>query len=229
MARPRNRRPPPLKLMRTIRLDPSDTFVFERAAEPGEWAVSGAFMFADADPQTLSGKPRAAFRSGFLGVPSLGWSTLVQIVEVDEADRAALVGMLAKQLHERLGAPDLAAARAASEEEVAFAASLCDHPLDTLIAVRRTFEDSAIREAFRTLHPRGTRKPMRAFSLVEVEGEGEEKRTGTCGSDHAREGRAERVLIRKAGAARVAAEIFRAVFPAEGLPDLSGGPRAGIQ
>ena len=54
-----------------------------------------------------------------------------------------------------LGAPDLAAARAAAEEEVAFAASLCDHPQDTLIAVRRTFEDGAIREAFRTLRPRG--------------------------------------------------------------------------
>ena len=34
-----------LKLPRTIRLDPSDTFVFERAAEPGEWAVSAAFVF----------------------------------------------------------------------------------------------------------------------------------------------------------------------------------------
>jgi len=34
-----------MKLIRTIRLDPSDTFVFERAAEPGEWAVSGAFAF----------------------------------------------------------------------------------------------------------------------------------------------------------------------------------------
>jgi len=163
-----------VKLLRTIRLDPSDTFVFERAAEPGEWAVSGAFIFADADPKALDGKPRAAFRSGFLGVPSLGWSTLVQIVDASEDDRAALVDLLAKALHERCGAPDLAAARAAAEEEVAFAASLCDHPKNMLIAVRRTFEDGAIREAFRTLQPRGTRKPMRAFSLIEVEGEEEE-------------------------------------------------------
>ena len=160
-----------MKLLRTIRLDPSDTFVFERAAEPGEWAVSGAFMFADADPDALGGKPRAAFRGGFLGVPSLGWSTLVQIVEADEADRAALVEMLANELKERLGAPDAPAARAAAEEEVAFAASLCDHPRDTLIAVRRSFEDGVIREAFRTLRPRGTHKPMRAFSFLEVEGE----------------------------------------------------------
>jgi hypothetical protein len=162
-----------MKLLRTIRLDPSDTFVFERAAEPGEWAVSGAFMFADADPDTLAGKRRAAFRGAFLGVPSLGWSTLVQIVEASEDDRLALVELLAEQLHARLGAPDLVAARVAAEEEVAFATSLCDHPRDTLIAVRRTFEDGAIREAFRTLHPRGGRKPMRAFSFLVVEGEEE--------------------------------------------------------
>ena len=162
-----------MKLLRTIRLDPSDTFVFERAAAPGEWAVSGAFMFADADPDALAGKSRAAFRGGFLGVASLGWSTLVQIVEATQEDRDRLVDTLGRQLHERLGAPDFAAARAAAEEEVAFAASLCDHPRDTLVAVRRTFEDGAIREAFRTLHPRGTRKPMRAFSFLEVESEEE--------------------------------------------------------
>ncbi|MES1154798.1 MAG: DUF6505 family protein, partial [Pseudorhodoplanes sp.] len=45
-----------MKLLRTIRLDPSDTFVFERAAEPGEWAVSGAFVFSDIDPAALQGK-----------------------------------------------------------------------------------------------------------------------------------------------------------------------------
>jgi Family of unknown function (DUF6505) len=162
-----------VKLLRTIRLDPSDTFVFERAADPGEWAVSGAFMFADADPDALAGKSRAAFRGGFLGVASLGWSTLVQIVEATQEDRERLVDTLGRQLHERLGAPDLATARTAAEEEVAFAASLCDHPRDTLVAVRRTFEDGAIREAFRTLHPRGTRKPMRAFSFLEVESEEE--------------------------------------------------------
>jgi hypothetical protein len=161
------------KLLRTIRLDPSDTFVFGRAAEPGEWAVSGAFMFADAEPASLEGKPRAAFRGGFLGVASLGWSTLVQVVDASEADRAAAVAMLAKKLCEQFGAPDLDAATSAAEEEVAFAASLCDQPRDMLIAVRRTFEDRAIREAFRTLRPRGTARPMRAFSLVPVEGEEE--------------------------------------------------------
>jgi hypothetical protein len=40
-----------LKLPRTIRLDPSDIFVFERAADPGEWAVSGDFVFGTATIQ----------------------------------------------------------------------------------------------------------------------------------------------------------------------------------
>ena len=73
-----------MKLLRTIRLDPSDTFVFDPVAEPGEWAVSGAFAFWGGDPAALEGKARTAFRSGFLGVGSLGWSTLVQIVEASE-------------------------------------------------------------------------------------------------------------------------------------------------
>ena len=172
----------PVKLLRTIRLDPSDTFVFERAAVPGEWAVSGAFLFADADPATLGGKAQAAFRSGFLGVPSLGWSTLVQIVEASDAEYAALVDLLADTFLSRLGAPDCTAAVAAAKEEVAFAASLCDQPHDMLIAVRRSFEDGTIREAFRTLRPRGERQPMRAFSFLEVTGESERDETPESGA-----------------------------------------------
>jgi hypothetical protein len=162
-----------VKLLRTIRLDPSDRFVFERAAEPGEWAVSGGFMFADSDPAALDGKARSAFRGGFLGLPSFGWSTLVQIVVAREEDRAAMVDMLAHYVHKHLGAPSRDEARAAAEQEVAFAASLCEHPQDTLIAVHRTFEDGAIREAFRSLRSRGAPKPMRAFSFLEVEGDEE--------------------------------------------------------
>lgn len=162
-----------MKLLRTIRLDTSDTFIFDPVAEPGEWAVSGAFAFWHRDPETLEGKARVAFRSGFLGLVSLGWSTLVQIVEADEAERAQVVDLLARQLLAHFGAPDLAAARTAAEEEVAFAQSLCNQPIDTLIAVHRTSEDGEVREAFRTLRPREGAKPARAFSFMEVEGEEE--------------------------------------------------------
>jgi hypothetical protein len=160
-----------MKLLRTIRLDASDTFVFDPPAEPGEWAVSGAFAFWGGDPDTLEGKARSAFRSGFLGVSSLGWSTLAQIVDASETERGELVEALALQLMNSFGAPDPAAAKAAAEDEVAFVESLCTQPADTLIAVHRRYEDGAVREAFRTLRPREGTKPARAFSFFEVEGE----------------------------------------------------------
>src|SRR5262249_35463059 len=117
MARSRERKPAKMKLLRTIRLDPSDTFVFERAAEPGEWAVSGALLLRDGAPGNMEGKERAAFRSGFLGVQSLGWSTLVQIVEASDDDRLAAVDMLAKHLVAEFGAPSLDDARVSAAEE----------------------------------------------------------------------------------------------------------------
>jgi hypothetical protein len=162
-----------VKLLRTIRLDPSDTFVFHRAAEPGEWAVCGTFAYWDADPSALEGKARAQFRAGFLGTATLGWSTLVQVVEATEEDRAAEVKTLAQQLRDHFGAPTLAQARAAAEQEVAFAVSLCDHPIDTLIALQRSSQDGDIREQFRILRPRGGPKLLRAFSFLEVEGDAE--------------------------------------------------------
>jgi hypothetical protein len=123
-----------MKLLRTIRLDPSDRLVFERAAEPGEWAVAGGFMFADGDPAALEGKARMAFRSGILGIESFGWSTLAAVAEIDDAERDAIVETLARRFVEQLGAPDLAAARAAAAEEIADTAELAQHPVNTLVA-----------------------------------------------------------------------------------------------
>jgi hypothetical protein len=163
-----------VKLIRTIRLDASDTYVFEKAADPGEWAVSGAFAFWNRDPGVLEGKARTAFRSGFLGVSTLGRSTLVQIVKASEGDRLAVIDSLAKQLVVNFGAPTIEEAVVAAQEEVAFAESLCTQPEDTLVAVYRTFEDGAVRESFRTLRPRNGIKPARAFSFLEVEGEEEQ-------------------------------------------------------
>jgi hypothetical protein len=158
-----------VKLLRTIALDPSDTFVFDVPAEPGDWAVSGAFRFCDRDPAELSGKDRSAFRSGFLGVKSWGWSTLAQIVHATEDDRRALAELLARQLVERFGAPDLAAARLAAEEEVEFAQSLCTYPIGSLIAVHRTASDGEVRESFRRLQLREGQRHGKAFSFMEVE------------------------------------------------------------
>ena len=121
----------------------------------------------------LDGKARTAFRSGFLGVNSLGWSTLAQIVEASAAERAELVELLVGLLVEHFGAPDVTAARTAAEDEVAFAESLCTEPRDTLIAVHRRYEDGAVRESFRTLRPRHGGKPARVFDFFDVEDEDE--------------------------------------------------------
>ena len=164
-----------MKLLRTIALDPSDTFVFEQAAEPGDWAVSGAFRFCDRDPAGLTGKEKAAFRGGFLGVGSWAWSTLVQIVPATAEDRRRLVELLAAQLVDRFGAPDPVTASVAAEEEVAFAESLCTHPVSTLIAVHRTVNDGEVRESFRKLQLRegAGHGHSRAFSFMEVEDDAE--------------------------------------------------------
>jgi hypothetical protein len=161
-----------LKLPRTIRLDASDTFVFPRAAEPGEWAVSGTFLFFGAEVAKLAGKERQAFRAGWLGIDSFGWSTLAVVTQASPEERAAAVDRLAVQLVARCGAPDIETARAAAEEEVAFAQSLCDHEPNTLLGLQRTCEGDSVRESFRTLHRRTSRiEPVSAFRFVEVEEE----------------------------------------------------------
>lgn len=168
-----------MKLPRAIRLDPSDTFIFERAAEPGEWAVSGAFLFAGADPEAMGAKERHAFRSGFLGVGTLGFSTLATVSFASVEERAQAVSTLADSFL-KLGAPDRAEAVKAAEGEIAFAASLCDHPEGTLLAVERRMEDGEVRERFRTLKPREAtpgadrlHAMSRAFTFHEIEGEDE--------------------------------------------------------
>lgn len=172
-----------MKLPRTIRLDPSDSFVFERAAEPGEWAVTGSFLFWDRDIAALTGKDRAAFRAGFVGVESLGFSTLVVVTEVTASEREKAIASLARHVHGKFGAPSLDEAREAAREEIEVAGSLCGHEVNTILALHRTFERGEIREQFRTLRPRDPglkgADPLhahaRAFEFVEVD-EGPEER-----------------------------------------------------
>ncbi len=140
------------RMLRTIRLDVSDTFAFEKAAEPGEWAVPGSFMFWDHDAATLSGQAPVAFRSGWLGLGSFGWSTLAVRRRGDGGGTAAAVEALARHLVDEHGAPGLPQALAAADEEIAFAESCADHPEQTLVVIHRTTgDDGGIREQFRTV------------------------------------------------------------------------------
>lgn len=157
-----------LKLLRTIRLDPSDAFVFTRAAEPGEWAVAGTFLFWEQPLDGLIGKERAAFRSGLLGITSFGWSTLATIVEATEEERDWAVEQLAQQLLQNYGAPSLDAAREAARAEFAYAAELAEPAVGTLVAIHRSVEAGEIVERFRTLLPGTDEKHGRVFSFMEV-------------------------------------------------------------
>jgi hypothetical protein len=164
----------PIKLLRTIRLDPSDGFVFDPSAQPGEWAVPGGFMFWDQEPGELVGRPKQAFRAGFLGLTSFGWSTLVVVVEATPEERAGAVDALADFLLAHQGAPSREDALAAAEDEIAYAQSLAAHPVQTLIALHRSVrDDGSVSEQFRTLSTNKAREDSQmpcsagAFAIVE--------------------------------------------------------------
>jgi len=160
-----------MRFPRTIRLDGTDTRVFENAAEPGEWAVTGAFVFADADPAAITGKHRQAFRNGFLGTVSFGWSTLVAVANMDESQYQSVIEALAAHFVTHYGAPDLAAARPVARDEAAFAASLCEHPVNTLLAVDRkhgdqNHGDDGIVERFHVIQSAADGGAVRPWELV---------------------------------------------------------------
>ena len=164
------------RLPRCLRLDASDTVVFPRAAEPGEWAIPGGFMFWDDTEESLTGKRRQAFRAGFLGLASFGWSTLVEVAEAGFADRRDALDALAAYILAEHGAPSAEAAQVAAEEEIAFAESLCaEHAPGTALALERRLEDGDIRERFRTLHLRAQEhrsfNALPVFAIMQVDGE----------------------------------------------------------
>lgn len=161
-----------MRFPRTIRLDASDERVFEHAAAPDEWAVSGAFAFADLAPEALSGKTAQAFARGFLGTRSFGWSTLVVVAEIAPDELDTVVETLAHHFVERYGAPSLAAARPVARAETGFASGLCEHRINTLLAVERELGPDGIVERFRAIEAGRGRPHARIWELVPDRGDG---------------------------------------------------------
>jgi len=143
-----------VKFLRTIRLDASDTEVYEPAAEPGEWAVPGSFSFLADDPGSLSGKRLQAFRSGFLGTGSFGWSSLVEISEIDDDAYQQVIDTLARHLMDTHGAPHIAAALPVAGEEADYASTICEYPLHTILAIERDFGPDGLTERLKVIRPR---------------------------------------------------------------------------
>lgn len=158
------------KLLRTFRLDATDSRVFDHAAEPGEWAVPGTFAFLNDDPGTLTGKARQAFRHGFLGLGSFGRSTLAIVVDANDQDRGAVVDALAVHLLTAYGAPDLDAASAFAAGELAFAAELADFPVNTLVALEREPTEGGVHERFTKFEPGRETDHARIWEVSDAEG-----------------------------------------------------------
>jgi len=142
-----------MKFLRAIRLDESDARVYEHASQPGEWAVPGSFAFLNMEPLTLEGKKLQAFNSGFLGTESFGWTTLVEIAEIDDDEYQQVIDRLAAHFMEHYGAPHIAAALPAAGEEAHYATTICEYPLNTLLAIERDFGEEGIVESLKVIKP----------------------------------------------------------------------------
>jgi hypothetical protein len=144
-----------MKLLKTIRFDASDERVFELAAAPDEWAVSGAFAFAHLSADRLTGKARQAFANGFLGVASFGRSTLATVADAGPGNLEEIEQALARHFVSTYAAPDIEAALPAAREETAFVQDLCRNvPINTVFTVRRRLAPGGeIKEEFRTIKP----------------------------------------------------------------------------
>ncbi len=159
-----------MKFFKVIRFDSSDDNVFPLGAAAGEWAVSGAFEFAQVPDHELKGKVKQAFANGMLGLQSGGRSTFVTVAEITKIEKSGAVDALAEYCVKELGAPDRDAARPVAAEEVEYIAEVCSaKPVHTLFAVRRHVdEDGNILEAFHEVKraPEGEAGHTRIWEVV---------------------------------------------------------------
>ncbi len=164
-----------MRFLRALRLDDSDDSVYPRAAAAGEWVVPGTFVFTfgERDPSQLESGERLAFRQGFLGLNSFGWSTLAVVVEMPAAERRQVLERLARHFVEQYGAPDMDAAMQEAREEVAFCESLCTPDINTVLSLQRDLESGEVHESYRVHRPRSEWESAPVFRMQPEASEGE--------------------------------------------------------
>ena len=141
-----------MKLARTIRFDESDENVFRRAADSGEWAISGAFAFSNFVEDDLKGKPRQEFRNGWLSLDGFGRATFIATAEIEQAEVDGLTMKLAAHFVQEYGAPSIEDALPVAENEIQHMLDLCEeHRANTLLVVERELSEAGVREAFRVI------------------------------------------------------------------------------
>ena len=158
-----------MKFLKTIRIDPSDAHVFECAAESGEWAIAGGFVFSEMNEEDLSGKTRQAFSNGFLSLISFGHSTFCVVANIEDVEIENLTDKLAEHFVKQYGAPTLDEARIAARDEISFIVEMCDEiPINSVFTLLRFFdEDGEIREEFRIVDAPGEKLHTRVWDITE--------------------------------------------------------------
>ena len=155
-----------MKLAKTIQLDVSDTHVFERPAEVGEWAV-GTFAFVDSDPTNWTSKQQLIFRTAWLGIDSFGHSTFVQVVEMSNSEYEQVIQTLSVYLADVYNAPNQEAAQQAAQQEIDNMVTMCDHPRGTLLSIERSIAEQNITEKTSVLAPSGSSSHAKIWDIVE--------------------------------------------------------------
>ncbi len=158
-----------MKFLKTIRFDPSDTHVFDRAAGTDEWAIPGGFVFSGLGEEEITGKLKQAFSNGFLSLDSYGFSTFVSVAEIDEKSILALEDNLAKHFTEYFNARSLDDAKSVAKAELQFVLELCaDVTINSIFTLRRFFDESGeIKEEFRIVDAPGAKPHARVWEIVE--------------------------------------------------------------
>ena len=117
---------------------------------------------------TAVGKIKQAFSNGFIGLPSFGYSTLVNIVNVKEEDLSYLRESLGKHFVINCGAPSKDIAEKAADDEINFMIDLCkSHELGSLLSVSREWSDEGIKEKFRNLPKADSCAEQKIWTFVE--------------------------------------------------------------
>ena len=142
-----------MKLARTIHLDESDKNVFPNPACSGEWAIAGTFTFIDANINAFTRKELLAFKEGWLGITSFGYSTLVQVDTIKDNEFEVVSRQLATHIFEKFNAPGMLAALDAAKNEIKDMEIICQHPEGTLLSIGREITEKEIREKVRVIQP----------------------------------------------------------------------------
>lgn len=138
-----------MKFLRTTQIDLRGAKLVDPIAKSGEWAVTGAFRFAHRDPATLQRRELETFKHGWLGLETFGNAAIVEVAELDEATYDDLARRLTAHLMTHYGIADVDPAVETAVEEMAFAASLADHPPGTRLALDRELNDQGLIEKTR--------------------------------------------------------------------------------